>query len=357
MRIAVPMGGDSGEREVSLASGTEVARALRERGHDVLAVDTMRGPLSPGEERRIREAGVDAEAPDAAAFGLLGVADAAAFAAFPEVREADVLFLTLHGGAGEDGRVQSALEIAGLPYTGSGPLGSAIAMDKDVSKRLARDGGLSTPAWLAGERAPREVVERLGLPLVVKPVSGGSTLGITLVREAAEIEAAVALAKEYRGPVMYEAFVPGREMTVGILEEEALPLGEIVPEHEIFDYECKYQPGMAREIFPAEIESRVASRIRAAALRAHRLLRLRDFSRIDFLLDEGGIPWFLEANSLPGLTAASLVPKAAAAAGLSFPEFCERLASLAFARSGRRPAIAAGKEGVDAAGSLAHPSS
>lgn len=332
LKIAVLMGGNSEEREVSLASGAQVARALREAGHRVVAVDTTRGVLERAEEERLLESGVRREAPDPDALDLLDTGDTTALTRDPRIEETDLIFLALHGGSGEDGTIQALLDLASIPYAGSGRIGCTLAMDKDLAKRLLRDAGVPTPEWLVGERPPEEVVERLGLPVIVKPAGGGSTLGLTLVHAAGELEEAVADARRYAGPVLYERFVEGRELTVAVVGDEALPVGEIVPAHEIFDYECKYQPGMAEEIFPARIGEELAGSLQELALRAHRALRLRDFSRVDFLVDADGDPWCLEANALPGMSAASLVPKAGRAAGLSFPELCDRIVRVALAR-------------------------
>jgi D-alanine-D-alanine ligase len=330
MRVAVLMGGTSEERPVSLVSGAEVAAALRGRGHEVVAVDPASGVLSRERERELRESGVAREAPPSAGPGEsdpLLLLDQALRACAP-----DVVFVALHGGAGEDGTVQSLLDLIGIPYAGSGHTGCALAMDKDLTKRLLRDAGIPTPEWITGHAPPERVVGELGLPLIVKPPRGGSTLGLTLVRRAHEIPAAEEQALAYGGEVMFERYVQGRELTVGILGEQALPLGEIIPEHEIFDYECKYQPGMAREIFPARISAEIAAELSRQALAVHRLLRLKGFSRVDFILDAEGTPWCLEANALPGLTPASLLPRAGLAAGLSFGELCERIAARALAR-------------------------
>lgn len=208
-------------------------------------------------------------------------------------------------------------------------------MDKDLSKRLLRDAGVSTPDWILaegrsdGEARLDEAIHWLGLPLIVKPPLGGSTLGLSLAHDRNEALEALDLALEYESQVMYERYLKGREVTVGILGEEALPVGEIIPEHELFDYECKYRPGMAQEIFPADLPVEVSTRIRAQALQAHRALRLRDYSRVDFILQPDGTAWCLEANALPGLTGNSLLPKAARAAGIAFPDLCHRIAEMA----------------------------
>ncbi|MBI4540225.1 MAG: D-alanine--D-alanine ligase [Gemmatimonadetes bacterium] len=341
------MGGTSGERDVSLSSGAQVARALRQAGHEVVAVDTARGVLAPAEERHIVESGVKPLPPEALALDLLATGDATALTRAPEVRNTDVVFLTLHGGAGEDGTLQALLNLVGIPYVGSGPLGCGLAMDKDLAKRLFRQAGIPTPDWLMGP-ASREQVGRLGYPVVVKPNNGGSTLGLSVVHSEEELDAAMTLAAQYDQEILIERFIRGRELTVGILGERALAVGEIIPKHEIFDYECKYQPGLAEEIFPADLPDQVARRVQEIALRAHRALKLRDFSRIDFVLDGDEVAWCLEANALPGMTATSLLPQSAVAAGIPFPELCSRIGQLAMERwereSRQRPGAPRGAE-------------
>ena len=335
LKIAVLMGGTSEERDVSLASGSEVARALRERGHEVVAIDTTRGALTQAEERALLDTGVSVEPPAGELRDLLGTGDTSLVTRNPDVSSPDVIFLTLHGGAGEDGTIQSLLDFTGIPYVGSGRVGCALAMDKDLTKRLLRDAGIPTPEWITGHAGQERVERELGFPVIVKPPSGGSTVGLTLVREAAELAPAERQARAHGGGVMFERYVRGRELTVGILGDEALPVGEIISEHEIFDYECKYQPGMAREIFPADVPADVSAQLRRLALEVHSVLRLEGFSRVDFILDESGTAWCLEANALPGLATASLLPKAAGAAGLSFGQLCERIAELALAKRSR----------------------
>lgn len=335
MKIAVLMGGVSEEREVSLASGVQVARALREAGHEVLAVDTSHGVLTPEEEGALLGAGIKDPPPPASSRDLLRTGDTGALTRDPRVADTDVVFPALHGGSGEDGTIQTLLEMAGIPFVGSDRVACALAMDKDLSKRLLRDAGVPTPAWITargrkeGDRRLREVLDTLGLPVIVKPPSGGSTLGLTLAHDQEELLRGMVEALEYESRVLFEKYVQGRELTVGILGDEALPVGEIVPEHELFDYECKYRPGMAQEIFPADLPDSAAARVRKMALAAHRALGMRDFSRVDFILDGEGVPWCLEVNALPGLTANSLLPKAGLAAGISFPELCHRLAEMA----------------------------
>jgi len=236
-----------------------------------------------------------------------------------------VLFLALHGGRGEDGTLQTLLEMVGVPYTGSGRLGSAMAMDKDVSKRLFRMAGVPTADWLMAPADQARVGRELGWPLVVKPSKQGSTVGLTVVKRAADYAEAVALARRYDDEVMVERFVPGRELTVGVLEGRALAVGEIIPRHEIFDYECKYTPGMSQEIFPADLPPTVAAECGRLSLLAHDALKLGGYSRVDFRLTPAGELFCLEVNTLPGMTATSLLPQAARAAGIEFPDLCERI--------------------------------
>ncbi len=337
MKVAVLTGGTSAERDVALASGLQIAAALRSLHHTVHVVDLASGFVPPEHEAALLPGGVGREPPPLERLkelerGML----AAGLGEVPAIREADVVFVALHGGQGEDGTVQAVLDVIGVPYTGSGHLASALAMDKDLAKRVARDNGLVVPAWLMAPAAAADVQREVGFPCVVKPSKQGSSVGLTLVRRAADLPAAVALAERFDDEVMLEQFVSGPELTVGILGDEALPVIEIRPKHEMFDYECKYQPGMAEEICPAPIEPALAARAQDAARRAHRALKLTGYSRIDFRVSAGGDLHFLEANTLPGMTANSLIPKAARVAGMGFPAFTERVCRLALARRGTK---------------------
>ena len=296
------LGGSSSEREVSLSSGRRVGAALRERGHDVIEVD-----------------------PHPDAFAVLDIA-----------RRTDVVWLALHGGTGEDGTIQALLDLAGIPYTGSGHLASALAMDKDLSKHLFRAAGVTTADWWmvrAGE--PEEwrtdgYAQRaftvLGTPIVVKPSKQGSTVGLSIVKAHKDLATAIVEGFLHDDEVMLETYVPGRELTVGMLGELVLPVGEIIPKHEIYDYECKYTAGMAEELFPAPLEPAVRDETQRLSVLAYRALKLSGCARIDFRLHPDGGLYCLEANTLPGMTATSLVPQAALAAGIGFPELCERIA-------------------------------
>ncbi len=335
MKVAVLFGGTTAERDVSIASGTEVIKALREAGHQVVAVDTARGVLGGQDEHDMLTSGVASVAPELAKLDMLSTGDVSALTRDPQFSNVEVVFLALHGGTGEGGQLQALLDLVGIPYTGSGMLGSAMAMDKDISKQIVKLAGVPTPEWLMAPVEPREAVERLGLPLVVKPSKQGSSVGLTVVKHLEEIDEAVEEAVRFDDEVLLEQFIAGRELTVPILADAALPVGEIISQHEIFDYECKYQPGMSEEIFPAELEVGLAARAQDLAIRSHRALKLGGFSRVDFRLDAENRLWFLEVNTLPGMTAASLFPKAARAAGISFPELCTLLCRLALQEHAR----------------------
>lgn len=326
MNVTILTGGTSAERDVAIASAVQVVSALRGRGHAVAVVDTARGYIPGGDESRLLSAVVGKEPPSIPELKALerGVL-LSGIVSLPVIRDADVIFLCLHGGRGEDGTVQAVLDVVGVPYTGSGPMASALAMDKDISKRLFRAAGVATADWLMGPVGADEAGRRLGWPVVVKPSKQGSTVGLTVVKEPHQFAAAVALAEQYDDEVMIEAFVPGRELTVGILDGRALAVGEIIPKHEIFDYECKYTPGMSEEIFPARVSAEIAAECGRLGLAAHLSLKLGGYSRVDFRLTPAGELVCLEANTLPGMTATSLMPQSAAAAGLTFPELCERI--------------------------------
>ena len=336
MKIAVLFGGASSERDVSIASAAQIIAALRGLGHEVIAIDTATGRLPHAAEQKLLTSAVAPEPPPEAELARLGGSALALASEAAALGNVDVVFLALHGGAGEDGRVQAVLDLAGLPYTGSNHIASAAAMDKDLSKRLFRAAGVPTADWLMAPASLDEVDRTLGWPVVVKPNKQGSTVGLTVVRRSEDFEAAVELARRHDDEVMIERFVPGRELTVGILEGEALPVGEIIPKGEIFDYEAKYQKGAAREIFPADLPAAAAEEAQRLAVLAHHALKLGVYSRIDFRMDPEGRFWCLEANSLPGMTANSLLPQAARVVGIGFPELCERICRAALAKR-RKP--------------------
>lgn len=339
MKIVVLAGGLSSEREVSLATGTAVCRALRGNGHRAILVDVF---LGLEEETADLEALFDAEdglcptavigtaAPDLDAVcrsrkgrgnGFIG----------PRVLEicalADIVFLGLHGQDGEDGRIQAAFDLLGIPYTGAGYLASGMAMDKAVSKRMMDAVGVRTPAWQLLRYGPEDVdrlSEKLDMPCVVKTTGGGSSLGVFLPQTREELRQALQAVLAYGETVLVEQRIYGRELAVAVLGERCLPAVEIVAAGN-FDYAAKYQSGGARELCPADIPAAAAEEISAMVLRLHQALGLQVYSRSDVILDEEGRAWCLEVNSLPGLTPASLMPKAAAAAGLSYAALCEEI--------------------------------
>lgn len=302
--VAVLMGGRSAEREVSLHTGEQVVRALEARGHDVAALDTAD----------------------------LGFIEALRTGGF------DVAFICLHGRFGEDGTMQGLLEILGLPYVGSGVLASALAMDKVASKHIFAAAGLPTPPAVALTAMPTDtasILAELGSKLVVKPVSEGSSVGMSIVHGPAELIPALELAFRHDDTVLVEAFVPGAEVTVGVLGNEvveALPTLEVVPEHEFYDYESKYIPGMSRHIIPARVSEAVRAECQRIAIAAHVALGCRGMSRADTIVTTGDDVYLLEVNTIPGMTATSLLPDAARAAGLEFPDLCTRLVELALER-------------------------
>lgn len=325
MKIAVLFGGTSEERDVSIASAAQIIPALRALGHDVFAVDTATGRLPPADERQLLASRVAPEPPSTTAMEQVRGRAVAFAPSASDIRSADVVFLALHGGAGEDGRLQAMLDLAGLAYTGSNHIASAVAMDKDLSKKLFRSAGVPTADWLMAPAEPADIESSFGWPVVVKPSKQGSTVGLTVVRQASDLAAAITLAASFDDEVMVEKFIAGREFTVGVLDGAPLPVGEIIAPGEVFDYQAKYQIGGAREVFPADLPPAEAAQLQEYALRAHRVLKLGAYSRVDFRRDANGGFWCLEANSLPGMTATSLLPQAAKVAGISFPELLERI--------------------------------
>lgn len=307
MRIAVFMGGSSTERAVSLASGAAITEGLKTAGHDAIP------------------------------FDVEWIGSRTLFTALDTVMDDgyDLVFMTLHGGMGENGGVQALLEIAGIPYTGTGPASSAIAMDKDFSKHLFARHDIPTADWIAGAVGDidhQQVAAQVGWPCIVKPADQGSTVGLSLVNGPDELSAALESAATYADKVMVEAFLPGAELTVPVIAGETLPAIEIRPTHALYDYECKYTPGMSEYLVPAPLATALAGRIADLSLRVWNVLGLRDVARVDFRVDAGGIPRCLEANTLPGMTETSLVPKSAQAAGVDFPALVTRIAETAVSR-------------------------
>jgi len=335
MKIVVLWGGLSNERDVSRSTGTGVARALRRRGHRVLLLDLFLGcpelPPDPDALFTADENGAGAsigeESPDLAAVRALRP-DARALVG-PHVLElcaaADVVFLALHGEEGENGKLQATLDVHGIRYTGSGYLGSALAMNKELTKTLLRASGIATPGGVTLTRGepPRADV---GFPCVVKPCSGGSSVGTSIVRGPAEYAAALELAFRYEEKVLVEPYIRGRELTVGVMDGEAMPVVEIIPKSGFYDYKNKYQAGATLEICPAEIGAEATARLRRLAERVFAVLKIDAYCRCDFLWDTETDEFYcLEANTLPGMTPTSLIPQMAAAQGMDYGALCEKI--------------------------------
>lgn len=346
MKIVVLAGGLSPERNVSLSSGSKVCQALRDRGHEAALVDMYLGTQDDLETlftTPLTLAGVARQAPDLAQVKATrsGGGDSQFGPGVLELcARADVVFLALHGACGEDGRVQAAFDLLGIPYTGAGHLGSAIAMDKDLTKRLVAPLGVVTPRWELVRYEAQDVpalAGRLELPCVVKPVASGSSIGVSIANSREELAAALTLGAELGGCCVVEQYIAGREIQVGILEDRALPSIEIIPKAGFYNYENKYQPGAAEEICPAPIPPEWEQRLAQAALAVFRGLGLSVYSRADFIVTQDGDAYFLEINTLPGMTPTSLLPQEAAAAGIDYGQLCERIihASLAARKAGQ----------------------
>ena len=332
-RIAVLTGGSTPERTVALAGAAQVSAALRARTHEVTVFDTIEpGPLDPELERRRLGQAVGTRPPSLAELRELEAREDLPALVAGDLGHHDAVFLVLHGRQGEGGEVQELLEAAGIAFTGSDARSSRLAMDKDRSKRRFRDAGVPTPDWLTWPARQSEI-EELGLPLIVKPSRVGSTVGLTLMSDFVELDLAVGKALTFDDQVILERFLPGREYTAGVLDGQALGVGEIVSPGRIFDFHSKYTPGRAQELFPAEIDEDLENGFRELALAAHEALALRDFSRVDFRLDATGSPYCLEVNTLPGMTPTSLLPQSAAVFGISFEDLCNRMIRLALARA------------------------
>ncbi len=298
--IGVLMGGLSGEREISLRSGENCLRALVSRGYNAVAIDAVRDVA-----RRLDEAGVQ------------------------------VAFLALHGRYGEDGTIQGLLEMMGIPYTGSGVLASALGMNKIAAKKVVAGSGVPTPDYRevgryeTGAEAAARIEKELGLPVMLKPVEEGSSLGVFKCRDAHELSACIERGRAEFGTMFAERFVPGREITVGVLERagrtEALPILELVPKNEFYDFEAKYTKGLTEFILPARLEATAYEEAQRVAIDAYDAIGCRGYGRVDMMVDAAAVPWFIEVNTLPGMTELSDLPAQAGAAGLSYEDLVETI--------------------------------
>lgn len=340
MKIVVLAGGLSAERAVSLVTGTGICRALRQRGHRAILIDLFMGlealPEDPetlfdAADGLCPEARIETTAPDLEAVRR-SRRDQSARVFGPGVLElcqlADIVFLGLHGQDGEDGRVQAALELLGVPYTGSGYLASGVAMDKAVAKRVMTAEGVPTPNWRVLDYRAEEacrLAQELPIPCVIKCTTGGSSLGVFLPEDREELREALVKVRQFSGQIIWEERIYGRELTVAVLGDRALPAVETTPAGKEFDYAAKYQRGGAKEVCPAPLTEAEAAAAGELALRAHRALGLQVYSRADMILDGDGKLWCLEVNSLPGMTPTSFVPQEAAAVGMSYEDLCEEI--------------------------------
>ena len=338
MKVVVLAGGISTERDVSLSSGSMICKALSGRGHRAVLLDVYLG--YEGNPEGIFELDTDwaaqvgaigEENPDIEAVKALRKDGGKRFFG-PNVLKicemADCVFLALHGANGEDGKVQACLELLGIPYTGTDFVSSAMAMDKGISKDIFKAYKISTPAGIRLKKGETEE-KRIPFPCVVKASCEGSSVSVSIARDGEEYLAAKEEAFRYGNEVIIEQYIKGREFSVGVLDGKALPVIEMVPKMEFYDYKAKYQAGSAVEICPAEISSGKTREMQDIAERVFQALRLKSYARMDFIMSEAGEIYCLEANTLPGMTATSLLPQEAAAAGMDFGELCQRILEFA----------------------------
>jgi len=337
MNIIVLCGGYSTERDVSIKSGTLVWEALCERGHKAVLVDSFfgyQGEYNDPHEifdmpQEKKAAAISVDAPDLEKIKELRAKtqndDSRIGRNLIEIcRAADIVFMALHGEDGENGKLQALFDIEGIKYTGSGYLGSAIAMNKHLSKALFRNAGVSTPESITLYKNEHHY-ESIGFPCVVKPCSGGSSVGVSIVDNEADYKKALDLCFEYDTTVVVEKFIKGRELTIGVLDGKAMPTIEIVPKAGFYDYKNKYQAGLTDEYCPAPIGEENTRKLEAETLKAYEALNIDTYCRFDFIMDESGRFYCLEANTLPGMTPTSLIPQMAAHMGMSYGELCDKL--------------------------------
>ncbi len=348
MNIVVLAGGLSPERNVSLTSGSLISAALRRKGHKVLMLDVYEGLSDVGdspealfttEDSLTHTVGSRAPTPEeleeikrrrGSRTELIGEN------VIELCKLADVAFLALHGDMGENGMLQATLDVFDITYTGSGYVGSLLAMDKDIAKKLLRADGILTPDWVRVDTKSADdvddIIEKVGLPAVVKPCSCGSSVGVSTVDNETELHKALALAVKYENSVLVEKRIFGREFTQGFLGGVALPPVEIIPKCGFYDYANKYVANATEEICPAPLSDDELSRISEATAKGFAALRLIDYARFDYILDSDGVFWCLEANTLPGMTPTSLLPQEAAAIGIDYDSLCDKLANMALAK-------------------------
>ncbi|MDO5345086.1 MAG: D-alanine--D-alanine ligase [Lachnospiraceae bacterium] len=342
MKIVVLAGGISTEREISIVSGTGVCKALRGKGHQAILVDVYCGDARKTAETAFSGSyDVDADAAYIRSFDekLEEMSSRSDFFG-PRVlelcRAADAVFLALHGENGENGKVQAAFDLLGIRYTGSGSLGSALAMDKELSKQLFRENHVPTPAGIVlrkNEERRAAAENGVGLPCVVKPSCGGSSVGVSIAHTEEEYGRALEEGFRYEDVLIVEQYIKGREFSVGIVDGEVYPVIEIAPIQGFYDYHNKYQAGCTVETCPAELSPELTKRMQEYALQAYEALRLESYGRIDVMMDEANEMYCLEANTLPGMTPTSLLPQEAAALGMDYASLCEKLIAVSLRKS------------------------
>ncbi len=335
MKVLVLMGGVSLERDVSLASGAAIARALEELGHDVTTLDSAgESEIATGQTKLIPE-DIKTTPPDLQEISRLDRRQSLKLATLETLPDFDAVFLGLHGGAGEDGTIQSLLELADVKYTGSGRLSSALCMNKAISKKLFEREGIPTPDWMLLKKSEfteddfDELRQEFPAPVIVKPNDQGSTVGLTLVEEDDQFMKAIDDAFAVTDEVLIEDYIDGRELTVAVLGDQPLPVVEIMPKNKLYDYECKYTEGMCSYKCPADLPDELAVELQELGLRAFRALNCSGYARVDFRMNAENDLFCLEVNTLPGMTKTSLVPKAAKAAGMSFNDLIQKIIDLA----------------------------
>ena len=340
MRIAVLCGGTSTEREVSISSGTLICKALEKKGHDTVLLDVYLGideynkadVFTLGEAGLKVKADVSGNAPDISQIKKLRQDPEVFFG--PNVldicKQADIVFIALHGENGENGKVQATFDLVGIKYTGTGYEGSLLGMSKDLTRKVLIPSGVNMAKGITlyKEDGYETAKDKLFVPAVVKPASGGSSIGVTIVNSERELKDAIETAKRYDDIVVVEEYIKGREFSIGVIEGEALPIIEIIPKQGFYDYKNKYQADLTEEICPANLDEKTTIKMQKLAEKAYRALGLEVYSRIDFILSENGEPYCLEANTLPGMTPTSLLPQEAANVGLTYEDLCEKIIEL-----------------------------
>ena len=332
MKILLLAGGHSNEREVSLATGKAIYNSLVRQEHKVFAIDPATSKSLITRDGKY----LDVDSSELIKIESNNPPDIRALVntiSSPGFDDIDIVYLALHGGEGENGTIQSLLELSGKKYTGSGMTASAIAMDKAVSKRLMASENIKTPQWAVyhmlhdhiDERMEIDIIHKCHLPIIVKPNDGGSTVGLSKVNEESELHLALLKATENTSSILIEEFIAGRELTVSILDGKPLPIVEIIPQNELYDYEAKYTKGKSEYRIPIEIDETIRCDIKKDAVKIYNMIGASGVARVDFIMDEKNEFYCLELNTLPGMTDLSLVPMAAKEAGIDFDELIARI--------------------------------